>query len=89
MALGATRVQILRLVVSTGLRPVAIGLVAGAFAAAGLTRLLASLVYGVTTTDPLTFTIVIAGLALVGGAACGLPARRAAILDPTVALRAE
>jgi hypothetical protein len=89
LALGATRSQILQLVVSAGLRPVAVGLVAGTLAAIGLTRLLASLIYGVTATDPLTFTIVIAGLALVGGAACGLPARRASALDPTVALRAE
>jgi ABC-type lipoprotein release transport system permease subunit len=64
-------------------------LIAGAFAAIGLTRLLTSLIYGVTATDPLTFTVVIGGLAIVGGAACGLPARRASILDPTAALRAE
>jgi ABC-type lipoprotein release transport system permease subunit len=68
---------------------VTVGLVAGVSAAAGLTRVLSSLMYGVTPTDPATFTVVVALLALTAAVACVIPARRAATVDPVVTLRAE
>ncbi|MGH9349751.1 MAG: ADOP family duplicated permease [Vicinamibacterales bacterium] len=83
MALGARGADVVRMVVRQGLQPVALGLglgVAGAYAAS---RVLASSVHGVTTTDPLTFAIVVALLAAVALAATTVPARRAVRVDPT------
>jgi putative ABC transport system permease protein len=89
MALGATRVNVLRLVLTGGLTFVAAGLALGTLAAVGLTRLLSSVIYGVSATDPTTFAAVVALLALVAIVACLIPAARAARIDPIVALRAD
>jgi putative ABC transport system permease protein len=87
MALGATPKQVLRLVVGQGMRPVILGIVVGAaFAAAG-SRLLSSLVFGIGTTDPVTFALVPIVLAAVALAASVIPARRAIRVEPTQALQ--
>jgi predicted permease len=88
-ALGATSAQILALVLRQGLTLAALGVALGLVGAAAATRGLESLLYGVTSLDPLTYGGVILLLAAVAGAACWLPAVRAARVDPTVALRAE
>lgn len=89
IALGARREDVLRLVVKQGMLPVMIGLGIGIVAAAGLTRVLASLLYEVGARDPGTFVAVALLMAVVALAAAYLPARRATRLDPMVALRAE
>ncbi len=88
-ALGAQRVDLLLLVVRQGLLLLVCGVAAGIGIAMGVTRLLASLLYGVRPTDAVTFSAVAAILILVGLIACFIPARRAASIDPMVALRAE
>jgi predicted permease len=87
MAVGARPRDVWRLVVRQGMALVAAGVVLGVAAALALTRLLASLLFGVGTSDPLTFIIVPAVLALVALFACDFPARRAAGLDPSAMLR--
>jgi len=89
MALGARSRDVLRMVLGHGLRLVAIGVVLGIAGALALTRFLAGQLYGVRPTDPFTFTAVTALLALVALAATWLPARRAARVDPMIALRNE
>ncbi len=89
MALGAQPSGVLRLVVSQGMALALAGAALGLIAAFALTRSMATLLYGVTTTDPVTFILVPAGLALVALAASYFPARKATRVDPVAALRAE
>jgi predicted permease len=89
MALGATAGAILKTVVARGMRPVVVGLVAGACAALALARFPQSMLFGVGATDPTTIAAVGVMLAAVSLVACYVPARRAARVDPTVALRSQ
>ena len=89
MALGASRGNVQRMIVFDGMRLVAIGGVLGLGAAFALTRVLQSLLFNVTATDPATFVIVPAVVVGVAALASYLPARRAAAVDPTTALRQE
>jgi predicted permease len=89
MALGATRADVLRLVIGEGLRLTGVGVVLGLAAALALTRALSALLFEVSATDPVTFAAVGLLLGAVAVVASYLPARRAARVDPLVALRAE
>ena len=89
IALGAQRRDVLRLVLGQGTRLTLLGVTVGVLAGLGFARLLSTLLFGVSATDPLTFACVAALLGLVGLAACYIPARRATRVDPIVALRYE
>ena len=89
LALGARRTDLVRMVVGKGLLLTTIGIAIGLVGALGVSRALESFVFGVSTTDPLTFVVVSLLLATVAIAACYLPARKAAAADPLVALKAE
>jgi ABC-type antimicrobial peptide transport system permease subunit len=89
MALGASRADIMSLVLYDSLGLVGLGLAIGALLGAGLGRGLRSLLYGLSPLDPLTFLLVPLLLGVVAIAASAVPARRAARVDPVVALRYE
>jgi ABC-type antimicrobial peptide transport system permease subunit len=89
MALGADKPAMFRLILRQGMPPALIGVVVGLAAAFGLTRLLQSLLYGVKTTDPISFFGVAAILLAVALVAILIPARRAMTVDPLSALRSE
>jgi putative ABC transport system permease protein len=88
-ALGATQAKLLQLVLSRGVVLTVVGLVVGVLGSLALTRLMASLLYGVGARDPATMVLVGALLAIVGVIACYVPARRATMIDPLMALRYE
>src|SRR5262249_31384764 len=89
VGLGAAAGSIFKLVVGHGLRLRAGGGAAGMVAAFGLTRAMSSMLVGVKATDPATFTAMAALFLIIAALASGLPARRAARLDPNIALREE
>jgi putative ABC transport system permease protein len=87
MALGARSTHVLGMVLSEGIRMTLSGVIIGLLAALALTRLMASLLFGVRPTDPMTFAAVALLLTVIALLACFIPARRAAKVDPMVALR--
>jgi putative ABC transport system permease protein len=89
MALGAQRGDVSRLVIGEGMKLVLIGALLGLGGALALTRLLKTLLFGVSATDPLTFIVIAALLIMVALLACWIPARRATKVDPLIALRHE
>jgi putative ABC transport system permease protein len=89
MALGAPAGTVLRSVVGQGMALTSVGIAVGLAGAWGVSRLLSSLLYGISTTDPLTYVVTALSLALVALVASWIPARRAAHIDPVEALRYE
>jgi ABC-type antimicrobial peptide transport system permease subunit len=89
MALGAQPGTVLRMVLRDGARMTFIGVGVGAVAALGLTRLMSSILFGVSPTDPVTFMAVAGLLCAVALLACYVPARRAMKVNPVIALRYE
>jgi putative ABC transport system permease protein len=89
LALGATRGEVFRLILGRGMVLAVIGAAGGVGAALWLTRVIETLLFSVSRTDPITFVTVPAALIVVAGLACYLPARRAMKVDPVVALRGD
>ncbi|HEY0970925.1 MAG TPA: ABC transporter permease [Gemmatimonadales bacterium] len=89
MALGASTADVRRLVVRQGMAPALIGIAVGVVGALAVTRVMSSLLYGVSATDPVTFVGVPVVLAVIALAAAYVPARRATLVEPVNALRAE
>ena len=89
IALGARTSDVLKLVVAQGMKPALAGVAIGLAVSFGLTRLIRNLLFDVSATDPPTFVAITLLLTAIGLLACWLPARRAATVDPMVALRAE
>ena len=89
VALGARSQDVLTMILAQGLRTALIGIVIGLAAALALTRTVQSMLFGIKATDPLTFSAVILVLVTTALLACYIPARRAAKVDPMVALRYE
>jgi predicted permease len=89
MAIGAQRADVLRMVVGGGMKLATVGVVVGLLAALWLARYVASMLFGVTSLDPVSYSVTAAVLLTVSAIACYIPARRATTVDPLVALRAE
>jgi ABC-type antimicrobial peptide transport system permease subunit len=89
IALGASRGDVLRLVLGQAARLAGTGIVVGVAGAALVTRVIETLLYNVSATDPLSFALTAAFLGLVAGVASYVPAWRATVVDPLVALRSE
>jgi putative ABC transport system permease protein len=89
MALGAERGDVLRLVITMGLRLVMVGILIGLIASLSLARVIATQLWGVSAHDPATLVAVVILLLVTGVVACWIPARRASRVDPLVALRYE
>jgi putative ABC transport system permease protein len=89
MSIGAQRSDVLRLILGEGARMAALGVVIGIAASMAITRLMSSLLFGISATDPVTFVCVAVLLSLVALLASYIPARRAMRVDPIVALRYE
>jgi predicted permease len=89
MALGAQKRDVMRLVVTQGMALAMVGVAIGLTASYALTRLMKTLLFGVSATDPLTFIVIALLLTVVAMLACWIPARRATKVDPMVALRVE
>ena len=89
VALGANATDVIKLVVKSGIVLALVGVAAGLIAALAVTRLMESLLFGVASTDVLTFVVGSLGLVIVAAAACYIPARRATKVSPLVALRYE
>ena len=89
MALGATAPRVTRMVMREAMLVVVIGIVIGVGAAVATTRLIASMLFGLAPNDPLTIAVAALMMILVGSFAGYLPARRAARVDPMIALRYE
>ncbi len=89
MALGAQRLEIMRLTLADGLAPVLIGLIAGLAGGAAVVQLVRTMLYGMSPFDWTVFSTVMVVLAVTAAGACALPAWRATRLDPAQALRAE
>jgi putative ABC transport system permease protein len=89
MAVGATPASVVTTMASVGLRLVAIGIGVGLLLSLAGTRLMSSFLLGVSPTDPLIFGAITLGLGAIALLACAIPARRAAQVDPLVALRSS
>jgi putative ABC transport system permease protein len=89
MALGASRERVFSLIVSHGARLAVIGIVCGVVGAVAVTRVVSTLLYNVSATDPLSFIATAVFLTVVAMLASYVPARRATAVDPIIALRAE
>jgi putative ABC transport system permease protein len=89
MALGAQRIDVLKLMVGQGMRLALIGIVIGLAGSVALTRFIETLLFGVRTSDPLTYALIVSLIVIVSTLACYLPARRASKVDPLVALKYE
>jgi ABC-type antimicrobial peptide transport system permease subunit len=89
MALGAQRRNVLGLIIKQGMALALVGIFLGLIVSLALTRVLASQLYGISSTDPLTFTLISLVLMLVAIIACYIPALRATKVDPMIAVRYE
>ena len=89
MALGATARDVFKLIVGRGMKLTVFGIVIGVAGAIGLTRLMHSLLFNTSATDPFTFIVIAILLSVAAFLACYIPARRAARVDPLTALRYE
>jgi putative ABC transport system permease protein len=89
MALGAERIQVVRMVLGNAVRLMTVGLVLGLLIASWASRLISTMLYGLKPTDPLTIAVSVLVLAASGLAAGFMPARRAARVEPMIALKYE